>query len=92
MHIVGREAQHVKVRGLSAVIRSMYKYLNQSIPSKHDFAFLCLHLASSPTTTPSTDQDVELAKLYRKVYSTLKCVIKCSESIRRKEHDALKVL
>jgi hypothetical protein len=34
-------------------------YINQSIPSKHDFAFLCLHLATSLTTTPSTDQDVE---------------------------------
>ena len=31
-------------------------------------------------------------ELHRKVYSALKCIIKCSESIRREEHGALKVL
>jgi hypothetical protein len=41
------------------LLRHQSMYINQSIPSKHDFAFLCLHLATGLTSTPSTDQDVE---------------------------------
>jgi hypothetical protein len=41
------------------LLRHQSMYINQSIPFKHDFAFLCLHLATSLTSTPSTDQDVE---------------------------------
>jgi len=29
------------------------------MPSGHDFAFLCLHLATGLTSTPSTDRDLE---------------------------------
>ena len=41
------------------LLRHQSMYINQSIPSKHDFAFLWLHLATGLTSTPSTDQDVE---------------------------------
>ena len=41
------------------LLRHQSMYMNQSIPSGHDFAFLCLHLATGLTSTPSTDQDVE---------------------------------
>jgi len=41
------------------LLRHQSMYINQSIPSKHDFAFLWLHLATGLISTPSTDQDLE---------------------------------
>lgn len=41
------------------LLRHQSMYMNQSIHSGHDFAFLCLHLATGLTSTPSTDRDLE---------------------------------
>jgi hypothetical protein len=41
------------------LLRHQSMYINQSIPSKHDFAFLSLHLAMGLTSTPSIGQDLE---------------------------------
>jgi hypothetical protein len=41
------------------LLRHQSVYMNQSMPSKHDFAFLCPLLTTGLTITPSTDQDLE---------------------------------
>jgi hypothetical protein len=41
------------------LLRHQSMYINQPIPSKHNFAFLCPLLTTSLTITLSTDQDLE---------------------------------